>query len=112
MCALTRPYIYIYIRVLQSCKTNFLFDKFVGGKKSIVAAGTRWAYFILLYPENQEGNSVPWFFFYMFTVASSTVMVIVVTQICGCFANHGFIGVVIFLSTIEITCNCLFCAMI
>ena len=113
MCVLTRPYIYIYIyNGFTMCKINFLFDKFVGGKQSIVAAGTGWAYFILFYSENQEGNSIPWFFFYMFAVASSTVMVIVVTQICGCFANHGFIGVVIFLSTIEITCNCLFCAMI
>ena len=33
-------YIYIYIKVLLSCKINFLFDKFMGGKQSIVAAGT------------------------------------------------------------------------
>ena len=51
MCALTRPYIYIYIRVLLSCKINFLFDKSVGGKQLIVAAGTGWAYFILFYFE-------------------------------------------------------------
>ena len=51
MCALTRPYIYIYIRVLLSCKINFLFDKSVGGKQLIVAAGTGWAYFILFYSE-------------------------------------------------------------
>ena len=49
MCALTRPY--IYIRVLLSCKINFLFDKSVGGKQLIVAVGTGWAYFILFYSE-------------------------------------------------------------
>ena len=49
MCALTIPYIYIYIciRVLLLCKINFLFDKFVGGKQLIVVAGIGWAYFIL-----------------------------------------------------------------
>ena len=47
MCALTKPYIYIYIRVLLLCKINFLFDKFVGGKQLIVVAGIGWAYFIL-----------------------------------------------------------------
>ena len=40
-------YIYICIRVLQSCKINFLFDKFVGGKQLIVVVGIGWAYFIL-----------------------------------------------------------------
>ena len=60
------------------CKINFLFEKFVGGKQSIVVAGTGWAYFILFYFENQEGNSIPWFYFYMFAVISSTMMVIVV----------------------------------
>ena len=55
MCALARPYIYIYIyiyiRVLLLCKINFLFDKSVGGKQLIVAAGTGWAYFVLFYSE-------------------------------------------------------------